>query len=700
MPRPSSYTFSDAPLLNRRRPPHAAAPSGSLLFTASMITPVSDLRIGTEFDGYRILGVLGQGGMGIVYKAEDVALSREVALKIIDPKLARSETFVRRFRAEARALARVHSPHIVVIHALRKSDPYLFIVMEYVDGGTLKDRIRSGPMPWEQAAPLIHQMLLAFDAAHSVGVIHRDIKPGNIMISRDGTVKVTDFGLAKLHDPNADATMTQGVAGTLFYMSPEQARGAADLDHRSDLYSLGMTIYEMLAGRLPFDRQSGEYAIMKTIVEGELPALHELNPRVPRALSDVVHRALEKDPADRYQTAREMMRAFEAYHGGGATATPEDATIVVPRFEPPPAYTERPPAASRLPKPLMLGGLALLAVLLAVAWFVWSGRSTTSSGATEAVTLRLASTPPGATVRLDGAPVGTTPLRIDTLSARPVRLELALDGYEPWEQRIVLQPGQQLDLTPSLQARSATLAITSTPSEAAVWINDEPRGTTPLTLTDIPPGEVRLRLTRPNHDPFEETLTLAPGEERPLAVALTRRPTASDPPDDTPPAPSPMTLTVRVLPTSMAQEVTVTVDGAAADGAVTLRPGTHQLACSHPRYGTARARLSGTAGATLARTCVFGAEVVVTGEWADGSDIAPLNVVITDDAGAVVARTTQVEYTFKHVLPPGTYRIRADRDDLPIVSVQDAERTLTIEPSVQESPDLPRHTITFRVQQN
>ncbi len=210
---------------------------------------------------------------------------------------------------------------------------------------------------------------------------------------------------------------------------------------------------------------------------------------------------------------------------------------------------------------------------------------------------------------------------------------------------------------------------------------------------------MRLRLTRPNHDPYEETLTLAPGEERPLAVSLVRRP-STEPPDDTPPPPSPMTLTVRVLPASLASEVTVTVDGAAADGAVTLRPGTHQLVCSHPRYGTARARLSGAAGATLARTCVFGAEVVVTGEWADGSDIAPLNVVITDDAGAVVARTTQVEYTFKHVLPPGTYRIRADRDDLPIVSVQDAERTLTIEPSVQESPELPRHTVTFRVQQN
>lgn len=271
-----------------------------------------DLAIGREVDGYKIQSVLGRGGMGIVYQAEDIALSRPVALKMIDPALARDEAFVRRFRAEARALARVNSPYIVNIHALRKSEFGMLIVMEYVDGGTLADLIDEGPIPWERALPIIRQMLQAFEQAHGVGVIHRDIKPRNIMLSRAGTVKVTDFGLAKVNQGDRASTMTQGVAGTLYYMSPEQVKGLQDLDHRSDLYALGMTIYEMLTGRLPFDRNASDFSIMRTIVEAKLPPPTQFRDDLPEPVARVIMQALEKEPDRRFENAREMLEAFEA----------------------------------------------------------------------------------------------------------------------------------------------------------------------------------------------------------------------------------------------------------------------------------------------------------------------------------------------------------------------------------------------------
>ena len=184
---------------------------------------MDDAVIGREVDGYRIEGVLGRGGMGVVYQGEDVALSRPVALKRINPSQAHREQFLRRFRSEAKALARIDSPYIVSIYALRDTDIGLLIVMEYVDGGTLKDRVENGPMPPDEAIPILRQILQAFRDAHGAGVIHRDIKPQNIMLTAEGTVKITDFGIAKLRRPDSGETVTQGgQGGTLKYMSPEQ----------------------------------------------------------------------------------------------------------------------------------------------------------------------------------------------------------------------------------------------------------------------------------------------------------------------------------------------------------------------------------------------------------------------------------------------------------------------------------------------
>ena len=262
----------------------------------------ADPLIGQEIDGYRILDVLGRGGMGIVYKALDINLDKVVALKMIDPALARDETFVHRFRTEARALARIDSPHIVRVYAMRQTEVGLYIIMEYVDGGTVTDLLSNGPLPWLRARPIIQQMLTALEHAHGVHVIHRDIKPSNIMLTSKGVVKVTDFGLAKVRQQGDMATITQGIAGTLFYMSPEQVVGLADLDHRSDLYSMGMTIYQMLAGRLPLDRDLGDFAVMRAIVEDPMPLLSTFIPSLPEPVVEQVMKALEKEPARRYQS--------------------------------------------------------------------------------------------------------------------------------------------------------------------------------------------------------------------------------------------------------------------------------------------------------------------------------------------------------------------------------------------------------------
>jgi serine/threonine protein kinase len=268
--------------------------------------------IGSVIDGYRLLDIIGKGGMGIVYRAEDVALSRIVALKMIAPEMAENETFLKRFRAEARALARVDSPYIVGIHAMRHSEQRFFIVMEYVEGGTLADEIAKGPMPPEVAGAIVRQMLLAFANAHRVGVIHRDIKPRNIMITPAGRVKVTDFGLAKLRRDDDATTATQGgMAGTIRYMAPEQVKNQ-HVDHRSDLYALGMTLFEMLAGVLPFNPEEGAYAILKRIVEDPVPSPLTLNPEIPEGWARLVERAVAKDPTARYQSADEMLQDVDA----------------------------------------------------------------------------------------------------------------------------------------------------------------------------------------------------------------------------------------------------------------------------------------------------------------------------------------------------------------------------------------------------
>lgn len=294
----------------------------------------SDRWIGEVVDGYRILEVLGRGGMGVVYRAENQALRRIEALKVIAPVYARDPYFRRRFQREAQALGRIHHPNIVGIHTLRESELGLFLTMEYVDGDTLADRIRDhGPLPWTDTLPIVSQLLDALAYAHNRGIIHRDIKPRNVMLTPDETVKVMDFGLARFFR-EATETRTQGTTGTLYYMAPEQIVAAKTLDQRCDLYALGMTLYELLTGRLPFDETDSHYVIQRAIVEEVFPPPIEFRTDLPPRLSEVIHRAVAKDPTDRFPSARAMQQAIDAVVRAEQQGAVGDADVTVTRPAP------------------------------------------------------------------------------------------------------------------------------------------------------------------------------------------------------------------------------------------------------------------------------------------------------------------------------------------------------------------------------
>lgn len=254
---------------------------------------------------YELIEIVGTGGMAIVYRALDQKTGREVAVKLLRPEFERDEEFVRRFSHEAKAAAQVAHENIVNMLDVG-FDGVPYIVMEFVRGQTLKDLIRSmGSIPQRQAVAMALRILAALDHAHRNNIVHRDIKPQNILVDENGMIKVADFGIARL---TTSATMTATGDGSFFgsvhYISPEQARGEK-ADEKSDLYSVGVVLYEMLTGQVPFDSESAVSIAIKHI--GETPrSIRELKPELPRALEQILQKALSKDPADRYQSASEM----------------------------------------------------------------------------------------------------------------------------------------------------------------------------------------------------------------------------------------------------------------------------------------------------------------------------------------------------------------------------------------------------------
>ncbi len=302
---------------------------------------------------YRIVEKLGEGGMGTVYKAVDLMLEREVAIKAIRPELTREAEIVERFHAEAKMLARVSHPAIATIYSFFVDGGDLFLAMEFVRGVSLSRLLqRDGPMPWEHAVPLLAVALDGIEQAHRAGIVHRDLKPDNLMITASGAVKVMDFGIARVIG-SGRLTRTGLLIGTLRYMAPEQIRGE-EVDRRTDVYALGTVLYEMVTGRVPFDGSS-DYAVLKAQIE-EIPTPPSATlPALPAWLDHAILRALAKEPEQRFQTVDEMRRFLLGQ--GSPLAAAEPVMVVAIGDQPTlaPAPTPRPTPAVR---PSAAGALA------------------------------------------------------------------------------------------------------------------------------------------------------------------------------------------------------------------------------------------------------------------------------------------------------------------------------------------------------
>ncbi len=264
--------------------------------------------IGNIVGNYKITAKIGEGGMGSIFKGIDLMLEREVAIKVLRPELAGQPEIVERFRAEAVTLAKLNHPKIATLYSFFRHRDDFLMVMEFVRGETLGDVInRQGAMRFEQAVPMFCQALEGIEHAHSLGIIHRDVKPGNVMFTATGAVKVMDFGIARVLG-SSRMTKAGRLIGTIEYMSPEQVKGQ-DTDARSDIYSSAIVLYEMLTGRVPFSSDS-EFDLMKSQVEDAPPPLRHFSIGIPGPVEQVVLRALAKKPEDRFESAGEFREAL------------------------------------------------------------------------------------------------------------------------------------------------------------------------------------------------------------------------------------------------------------------------------------------------------------------------------------------------------------------------------------------------------
>jgi hypothetical protein len=315
---------------------------------------------GKQLGPYRVIAPLGEGGMAAVYKAYQPGMDRYVALKVLPHHFAHDPDFVSRFQREAKIIARLQHPHILPVHDFGTADGYTYLVMPFIASGTLADLLQRARLPLQQLRTVIAQVGDALDYAHARGIVHRDVKPSNILIDERGNCLLTDFGIARMVEGATLLTHTGAIMGTPAYMAPEQGLGQS-VDGRSDIYALGVILYELVTGRTPFAAETPLALVLKHIHD-PLPPPRSLDPSVPDDLERVILKALAKNPADRYQTAGEFVRALN------------ETTIEEPvQVDPPPIIGAVRPEGPPTPTPrravsgvwITAGALGVLVLVLA-----------------------------------------------------------------------------------------------------------------------------------------------------------------------------------------------------------------------------------------------------------------------------------------------------------------------------------------------
>jgi len=613
--------------------------------------------VGDVLDGYHLDAVIGRGGMGTVYRATDRALEKTVALKVIAPHLADDDTFVQRFREEAKALARLDADGIVDVYAMRETDDALFFVMEHIEGPSLQTVLqRQRALDPPAALSLLRQVLTAVGHAHASGVLHRDLKPSNILLDGRGQAVITDFGLAKILASDAELTATQDQLGTVAYMSPEQVEGLQNVDEASDLFSVGLIAYEAFTGRLPFDRSDSDFHIQQSIVEGTFPPPSAHEPAIPPAVEQVVMDLLSTDPADR----------------------PPDAQAALDRLPVPegdtPVLSEASPPSDALSAGQWAGGAAI--VLLVLVGVYLGVRATlglpilsvstpsppdttrqvpaatptaqqegTGGGADETV-------PPQDSRQASDATSGRARSENEQQTEDPTPVtdtDSSIAQTSPPSPSDTDDPGGEdqasasSDLPPTAAQPSSRggLSVRSKPEGADVRIDGSVVGRTPLTVGDLEPGPHRVVLRLNDHRPFETTITVREADTTAITPAL---------------VPRPAVVRLRVVPSGTV-EINDTRRAAASEAPVvdSLSPGTHRITVTSS-LGRWESQLQLEAGERYERTVDFTEQidVAVTARSSEGSPLP--NAAVQVD-GETVGYTPQ-----RLTLRVGLHTLRVEKE--------------------------------------
>jgi serine/threonine protein kinase len=455
--------------------------------------------IGKVIDNYRIIQHLGIGGMGVVFKAVHINLDKVVALKMIAPGLAMNQRFIQRFETEAKALAKMEDANIVNIYDLRHENDQWFIVMEYIEGITLTEKIKNdGALPWRKGTPILQQILTSIGHAHQAGIIHRDIKPNNIMLANNGQIKITDFGLAKDQQGNAH-TMTITSGGTLYYMSPEHVKGFAFTDHRSDIYSIGMTAYEMLTGKVPFSRAETDFDIREKIMRKGFPSLRKWEPDIPRELDKIIMKSIAKQPEKRYQSAEEMLTELNAF------------------YSPQPAEDDMLPRMTRPKRMNYPMAATILVLLIIISIFLYKiSYSTKTESSIDAV------------VPQDSTTVTTENKSIP--EKEPAAIENTVKQESPevgkkdntaQVQKSMSPPEITLSEYKEAAATTAPISIQSEPEGATIWADGRIIGRTPFSLSRMETGRREFVLKKEGFQDLNQIFDIQGDKNNSFTVILT-----------------------------------------------------------------------------------------------------------------------------------------------------------------------------------